>query len=143
MKKLKIIYWGVTAMFIYWMYDPTISSALSYDYAVEFFTQRLRFPEYFLVFTGITKLVGLLVLLIPGFRKIKEWVYAGFTFDLVGALYCLLAIGMPITSLWPQTLALILLATSYVFFQLIKNPDFHFNEISHGNEHNEPVTDKI
>jgi hypothetical protein len=143
MKKLKILYWAVTAVFIYWMYDPTISSAFSYDYAVEFFTKRLGFPQYFLVFTGVTKLVGLVVLLIPGFPKIKEWVYAGLTFDLLGALYCLLAIGMPVKSLWPQTLALILLTASYVFFQLIKNPDFNFNEISDGNNHKQSVADNI
>ncbi len=122
MKKLKIIYWAVTGVFIYWMYDPTISSAFSYDYAVEFFTKRLGFPQYFLVFTGVTKLIGLIALLIPGFPRIKEWVYAGFTFDLVGALYCLIAIGMPITSLWPQALALLLMTASYLCFQLMTYP---------------------
>ena len=118
---MQIIYWIITIIFIYWMYDPTISSAFSYDYAVDFFTGSLGFPEYFLPYTGITKLVGLVVLLIPGFPKVKEWVYAGFTFDLVAAIYSLIAIGMPILSLWPQTLALLLLAASYICFHKIQN----------------------
>jgi len=121
MNKLKIIYWIITGVFIYWMYDPTISSAFSYDYAVDFFTKRLGFPKYFLVYTGITKLLGLVALLIPGFPKIKEWIYAGFTFDLVAAIYSLIAIGMPVISLWPQTLALVLLAGSYICFHKIQN----------------------
>jgi hypothetical protein len=59
------------------------------------------------------------VLLIPGFPRIKEWVYAGFTFDLIGALYSLVAIGIPLTSLWPQLLALALMTGSYLCFQVI------------------------
>lgn len=118
--KFRIMYWGVTATFIYWMFDPTISSALSYDYAVEFFTKRLGFPQYFLVYTGITKVLGIVALLIPGYPRLKEWVYAGFTFDLVGAIYCLIAIGFPALRLWPQLIALALLAGSYIFFHKIQ-----------------------
>ena len=119
MKKYKIAYWLITAAFLFWMYDPTISSAFEYDYAVDFFTQRLGYPKYFLAFTGVTKLAGLVVLLIPGYPAVKEWVYAGFTFDLVAAIYSLICIGMPVSSLWPQTVALLLMAGSYVFFRLI------------------------
>ena len=133
MNKIKIIYWIITGVFIYWMYDPTISSAFSYDYAVDFFTKRLGFPEYFLVYTGFTKLLGLIALLIPGFPKIKEWVYAGFTFDLIGAIYSLIAIGMPVTTLWPQTIALVLLAASYIVFHKIEISTLTNKEIAYGN----------
>ena len=133
MKKFKIAYWIVTAGFIYWMMDPTISSAFSYDYAVEFFTKRLGYPLYFLAFTGVTKLVGLIVLLIPGFTKVKEWVYAGFTFDLVAALYSLIAIGMPVYSLWPQTVALLLMTGSYLCFQQLVRRAENARVIPYGN----------
>lgn len=120
MKKLKIIYWIITCLFMYWVFTPTISSAFSYDYAVDFFTKRLGFPAYFLPYTGFTKLLGLVALVIPGFPRIKEWVYAGFTYDLVAAIYSLIAIGMPVTSLWVQVLALALLAGSYIYFHKIQ-----------------------
>jgi uncharacterized membrane protein YphA (DoxX/SURF4 family) len=139
MKKNQIIYWIITIAFIYWMYDPTISSAFSYDYAVDFFTKRLGYPQYFLVYTGVTKLVGLIVLLIPGFPKIKEWVYAGFTFDMVAAIYSLIAIGMPLTSLWPQTLALALMSGSYVFFHKIQKSLPNQILYEHNSESNRPV----
>ncbi|HEY5746472.1 MAG TPA: DoxX family protein [Chryseolinea sp.] len=139
MKKNTIIYWIITVAFIYWMYDPTISSAFSYDYAVDFFTKRLGYPQYFLVYTGVTKLVGLVVLLIPGFPKIKEWVYAGFTFDLVAAIYSLIAIGMPFMSLWPQTLALALMTGSYVFFHKIQKTSPNQISYGHNNESNSEI----
>lgn len=139
MKKIQIIYWVITAIFIYWMFDPTISSALSYDYAVDFFTKRLGFPKYFLVYTGVTKIIGLVALLIPGFPKIKEWVYAGFTFDLVAAIYSLIAIGVPVTSLWPQTFALALLACSYIFFHKIQHSLLTIKMIPDGNNSNKSV----
>ena len=34
---------------------------------------------------GVAKLLGVFALLIPGFPLLKEWAYAGFTFDLLGA----------------------------------------------------------
>jgi uncharacterized membrane protein YphA (DoxX/SURF4 family) len=119
-KKLKIIYWIITGLFIFWVFQPSISSAFSYDYAVDFFTKHLKLPEYFLPYTGFTKLLGLVALIIPGFTKIKEWVYAGFTFNLVAAIYSLIAIEVPITVLWVQVLALTLLAGSYFFFHKIQ-----------------------
>lgn len=121
MKKQQLIYWVFTVIFIYWMFQPTVSSAFRYDYAVDFFTKRLGFPAYFLAFTGFTKLIGLVVLLIPGFPRIKEWVYAGFAFDLTAAIYSLVAVGMPVISLWVQTLALALLAGSYIYFHKTRN----------------------
>ncbi len=119
-KKLTIIYWIITALFIYWMFQPTISSAFSYDYAVEYFTKHFGYPKYFLVFTGVTKLVGLIVLLIPGYARIKEWVYAGFTYDLVAAIYTIISVDGLVLSLWVQTLALALMTASYILFRLIQ-----------------------
>ena len=133
MKKYKVTYWIFTAAFMYWMFDPTISSTFSYDYAVEFFTKRLGYPEYFLVFTGVTKLLGLTALLIPGFPIIKEWVYAGFTFDLTAAIYSLIMIGMPVASLWPQLLALLLMTGSYICFRLILKLTTDIKLIPYGN----------
>ena len=53
-----------------------------------YFTNVLKLPEYLLVFTGVLKLAGLVVLYIPRFPKLKEWVFAGFTIDFAGAWYC-------------------------------------------------------
>jgi hypothetical protein len=53
---------------------------------VEVFT-ALGYPLYLLPFLGVAKLLGVIALMFPGFPKLKEWAYAGFTFNLSGAIY--------------------------------------------------------
>jgi len=45
----------------------------------------LGYPEYLMTILGTAKLLGVVALLIPGLPLLKEWAYAGFTFDLLGA----------------------------------------------------------
>ena len=45
----------------------------------------LGFPEYMLTILGVAKVLGVAALLAPGMPRLKEWAYAGFTFDLLGA----------------------------------------------------------
>ena len=47
----------------------------------------LGYPEYFIPFTGWAKLIGVIVILVPGYSRIKEWAYAGLFFDLIAAVY--------------------------------------------------------
>jgi hypothetical protein len=53
----------------------------------------LGYPQYFIPFTGWTKLIGAIVLLIPGYGRIKEWAYAGLCFDLIAAVYSGIAVS--------------------------------------------------
>lgn len=53
----------------------------------------LGYPEYFIPFTGWAKLIGVIVLLIPGYGRIKEWAYAGLFFDLIAAVYSGIAVS--------------------------------------------------
>jgi hypothetical protein len=53
----------------------------------------LGYPEYFIPFTGWAKLIGTIVLLIPGYGRIKEWAYAGLFFDLIAAVYSGIAVS--------------------------------------------------
>ena len=53
----------------------------------------LGYPEYFIPFTGWAKLIGAIVLLIPGNGRIKEWAYAGLFFDLIAAVYSGIAVS--------------------------------------------------
>ena len=79
--------------------------------------QHLGFPAYLLPFLGTAKILGVAAILIPGFQRLKEWAYAGLTFDLVGALYSHLSVRDPIT-VWGFALCgLALLASSYVFYR--------------------------
>jgi hypothetical protein len=87
-KKIKIAYWVALILLTIGMLFSAVPSVLKLPYAVQHFTNVLKLPEYLLVFTGVLKLAGLVTLYVPDFPRLKEWVFAGFTFDLVGAWYC-------------------------------------------------------
>ena len=46
---------------------------------------HLGYPLYFVGIIGFWKVLGGLVLLVPGYSRLKEWAYAGIFFELSGA----------------------------------------------------------
>ena len=87
MKKINIIYWTSTVLFGGFMMFSAIPDILLEPETVEMISKHLGYPEYILVFLGVAKALGVIALVIPGFPRIKEWAYAGLTFDLIGAFY--------------------------------------------------------
>ncbi|WP_067664538.1 DoxX family protein [Nocardia miyunensis] len=47
---------------------------------------HLGYPTYFLVLLGVWKILGAIVLLVPGRALLKEWAYAGAFFVYTGAI---------------------------------------------------------
>lgn len=45
----------------------------------------LGYPLYVLAILGVWKIPGAIVLVAPGFLRLKEWAYAGIVFELSGA----------------------------------------------------------
>src|SRR5262249_60995478 len=76
--------------------------------------EPLGYPAYFLRLLGVAKLLGVAALLVPGRALLKEWAYAGFTFDLLAALASHLATGTA-THAPPALFALVLVLASYRF----------------------------
>ena len=56
-------------------------------------TLKMGYPPHFILALGISKLMGVIALLQPRFRWLKEWAFAGFTFDLIFAFISGLAIA--------------------------------------------------
>jgi DoxX-like family len=48
---------------------------------------HLGYPAYFALMLGSWKLLGAIVITVPGLPRLKEWAYAGFVFDLTAAAY--------------------------------------------------------
>lgn len=113
MKKLKITYWVCTGVLAALMMASSIPDILSNSEAVAYF-KHLGYPAYLLPFLGVAKVLGVVALLMPGFPRLKEWAYAGFIFDLTGAMYSHLAIGEPATVWAPIIVGHLLVAGSYI-----------------------------
>lgn len=54
---------------------------------------HLGYPLYFAVMLGVWKILGTLVILAPGLRRVKEWAYAGIAIDLISAALSHAAMG--------------------------------------------------
>src|SRR5215475_3262500 len=79
---------------------------------------HLGYPPYLLVFLGTAKILGVVAVLLPGLPRIKEWAFAGLTFDVTGALYSHLSVGDPPSAWTPAVIALTLVGSSYVAFRV-------------------------
>jgi len=94
-KASRIAYWTVTLLFV-------LPQAWS---AVQMLTEAPRmtativdlgYPVYFMTILGIAKLLGIAAILYGGFPTLKEWAYAGFTFDTAGAFLSHVTTGDPL-----------------------------------------------
>jgi hypothetical protein len=74
---------------------------------------HLGYPEYFPAILGTAKLLGVVAFALPGTRRLKEWAYAGFTFDLLAALVSHLAVHDGIADTAGVLALLLVLAVSY------------------------------
>lgn len=92
-KTVNTLYWIFTILFSALMLFSSWSSILVNEDSIKLIHGMLGYPEYFIPFTGWAKLIGVIVILIPGFNRIKEWAYAGLFFDLVAAVYSGIAVA--------------------------------------------------
>jgi len=87
-KTTNIIYWISTILFSGLMIFSAVSGLQPTQQAIQLIHDGLGYPVYFIQFISFAKLIGSIVLLIPGLpRSVKEWAYAGLFFDLAGAIY--------------------------------------------------------
>jgi hypothetical protein len=91
MKRTKIIYWTTTILFAGFMLLTSIEYVMLSPETTDFIT-KLGYPAYIIPFLGIAKIAGSIAIVIPSFKKIKEWGYAGLFFDLIGATYSLIKV---------------------------------------------------
>ena len=92
-KTINILYWVFTILFAALMIFSSYASILVNEDAKKLIHDQLGFPVYFIPFTGYAKLIGAIVILIPGLKTIKEWAYAGLFFDLFAVVYSSIALA--------------------------------------------------
>lgn len=113
-KRNKIIYWISTAWLALGMLSTGIVQFLRPEAEIAKMT-HLGYPVYFLTILGVWKILGAAAVLIPKFPRLKEWAYAGFFFAMSGAAFSHIALGDPLSEIFPSLLLLILTAVSWYF----------------------------
>jgi DoxX-like family len=108
----KIIYWVSTGVIAAMMGFAAFSYLSGNPQAVEGFA-RVGYPQQLRIILGIMKPLGAIALLIPGYPKLKEWAYAGFTFAWICAIVAHYLAGQKSEAMFPVVL-LVLLFVSYV-----------------------------
>ena len=92
-KTINILYWVFTLLFAALMIYASYGSILVNEDAKKLIHEQLGYPVYFIPFTGYAKLIGSIIIIIPGLRTIKEWAYAGLFFDLIAVVYSSIALS--------------------------------------------------
>jgi DoxX-like family len=86
MEKRKLIwYWIITAILSFCIFSGGLAQALQLKGVVQGF-KPLGYPTYFISLIGIWKMLGIIAILVPKFKLLKEWAYAGIFFTMTGAV---------------------------------------------------------
>jgi hypothetical protein len=115
MKKTKIIFWTTTI--IIFLMEGLIPAFTSQTDLAKEGISHLGYPLYFGNALVVFKVLGALTLVIPQVpRRLKEFAYAGFTFNFIFASISHFVIdGMDFQSFFPL-IFLAILGVSYIYF---------------------------
>jgi len=115
MKTTKILYWVFTVLFVLSMLFSVVGTFMNNPEGAKM-ASDMHFPLYIFKFLAVAKVFGIIAILVPGYSRLKEWAYAGFFFDLLGATYSFIAIDYPVSKWAPMSIFFILLFGSYIYY---------------------------
>ena len=118
-KARKVLYWFFTVPFVGMM---LMSSFMYFTHAPMMVTTiaHLGYPIYLLTILGIFKVLGVATILYGRLVTLKEWAYAGFTIDLLGAAASHTFSGDGIDKIMAPLVFLMILLASYYFWKKIE-----------------------
>jgi len=116
-KTMNILYWIVTLIFCAAMLMDGIAGLMRVEDGKEGLA-HLGYPEYMMSIVGIAKVLGVLAILQTKFKVVKEWAYAGFTINFLGATLSHLFVGDATgMSLAPLVILAFMFVTYYLWKQ--------------------------
>ena len=133
MKTRTWIGWVVTGLMAALMLLSAAPDVLRIPGAVAVF-QHLGYPPYLLRLLGTAKILGVAAVLSPGLSRLKEWAFAGLTFDLTGALYSHLSVGDPASAWMPAAIGLALMAGAYLAYRASQARVGHADDLPWGGQ---------
>ena|SRR5690606_38050411 len=122
MKKNKKIFWIATIILILWEGVMPLSTALFTPEYVNAGTKPLGYPDYFAYTLIICKVLGIFAISYPKTPlKLKEWAYAGLTFNLIFAFISHAYVDKNIGYMIMPLVVLGILAVSYMHNNTMQN----------------------
>ncbi len=107
---------------IYWVTTGIVAAIMTMSGTMQLTSDEARkgiaamgYPDYFRIELGVAKLLGVLALLGPVPRWMKEWAYSGFTIVLISAMIAHYVVESPAKAFGPFPF-LILLLVSRVYW---------------------------
>ena len=117
-KTINILYWVFTIIFAGLMIFSSYGSILVNEDSKNLIHHYLGYPMYVIPLTGWAKLIGSIIILIPGLKTVKEWAYAGLFFDLLLAVFSAIAVSKTVDPMMPFMLVWFVPGIlSYIFWK--------------------------
>ncbi|MEO6631131.1 MAG: DoxX family protein [Mucilaginibacter sp.] len=91
-KTIKITYWCLIVLFSLAMLGDAFGGITKQQAGIDVLN-HLGYPIYIMPFLGYLKVLGVIALLQTKFRNLKEWAFAGFAFNFIGAAVSRAAMG--------------------------------------------------
>lgn len=89
---LRTMYWIATIVFALLLLMDGLGGVMQAEAGVESL-QHLGYPIYLLTIMGVAKILAAVAIVQPWFRTVKEWAFAGFAINCVGAFWSRLYVG--------------------------------------------------
>lgn len=127
MKPTKIIFWISTILIF--LFQGVMPALTGHTEMAKEGIRHLGYPEYFGIALTIAKVLGAIVLILPQIpMRVKEWAYAGFTFDFIFAMISLWAVdGFSAEVLFPLIVLAVLMVSYFSYHKLQGNTE-HANQ---------------
>ncbi len=122
MKSAKIIFWVSTL--IIFLFEGVMPAFTSQTELAKEGIRHLGYPSYFGIMLTVFKVLGSLAITIPQIpSRVKEWAYAGLSFDFISAFISYWVVdGLNGIALFPL-LILAILMVSYIYYHKIKSAE--------------------
>jgi hypothetical protein len=115
------LYWTLTILFCLMMLADGVAGLMLEKNGQEGMRQ-LGYPLYIMTITGTAKILGALALLQNKYRTLKEWAFAGFVFDFIGAAASVAFAGLGVVGIIPALVMLaVVLGIYFLWKQYLAN----------------------
>jgi len=121
MKKNKTIFWVATTIIILWEGVMPLATILFAPEQATVGTRPLGYPDYFAYALIICKVLGVVAISFPKVpSKVREWAYAGLTFNLIFAFISHAVVDKIFGFMLMPLAFLAILAVSYIYSNRIQ-----------------------